>query len=133
MPRPEKPIDWDLVDKLLEANCHGTEIAPYFNMHPETFYDRVLKYYGIGFTEFSCLKKAHGDAKLKIAQFEKALDKDNAMMIWLGKQRLDQREPETVKEKFEVTENVQVTVKGIEDAGASILTKASNEPGTGEK
>ena len=50
MSRPEKPIDWDLVDELLMVGCLGTEIAPHFNLHPETFYDRVLANYGIGFT-----------------------------------------------------------------------------------
>lgn len=92
MARPEKPIDWDKVDQLLMAGCHGTEIASYFNMHPNTFYTKLETNYKCGFTEFSALKKSHGDALLRNVQFEKALDKDNTMMIWLGKQRLGQKE-----------------------------------------
>lgn len=57
MSRPEKPIDWDKVDKLLLAGCHGTEIAPHFNMHPDTFYNRMKERYNLGFTEYSTIKK----------------------------------------------------------------------------
>jgi hypothetical protein len=94
--RPEIPINWERVDELLEAGCYGTEIAPIFGMHHETFYDRVYKEYGVGFTEYSCAKKAKGESALREAQYNKALGKskkgDNAMLIWLGKQRLNQRE-----------------------------------------
>lgn len=106
--RPLKPIDWEMVDDLLISGCLGTEIAPFFDMHPETFYDRVLIEKGVGFTEYSSKKKAHGEAILRDVQFKKAIglsDKgDNTLLIWLGKNRLNQREtavvevaPETVK------------------------------------
>ena len=92
MSRPEKIIDWELVDKLLIAGCHGTEIAANFGMHPETFYKRVVDKFEIGFSEYLQLKRSQGDSLLRNAQFEKALEKDNTMMIWLGKQRLGQKE-----------------------------------------
>lgn len=98
MSRPEKPIDWQHVDEALAAGCFGTEIAEFFHMHPNTFYDRVAKEFGMGFTEYSCLKKEVGNALLKLTQFKKAIgtsDKgDNSMLIWLGKNRLGQREAE---------------------------------------
>lgn len=92
MSRPQKKIDWEKVDQLLLAGCHGTEIAPHFDMHYETFYDRVKEKYGMGFTEYSALKKQQGDSILRAKQFELALKKDKTMLIWLGKQRLGQRE-----------------------------------------
>lgn len=92
MCRPEKIIDWDLVDKLLIAGCLGTEIASHFDMHPKTFYDRVYDKYKVTFTEYSQERRSHGDSLLRKAQFDKALEKDNTMMIWLGKQRLNQKE-----------------------------------------
>lgn len=90
--RPEKHIDWDKVDRLLIAGCLGTEIAPHFDLHPNTFYDRVLAEKGIGFTEYSTQKKSQGDACLREVQYEKALTGDNTMLVWLGKQRLNQRD-----------------------------------------
>jgi hypothetical protein len=92
MSRPEKPIDWDKVDELLMAGCDGTEIAPHFDMHPRTFYDRVEEKYGITLTAYSSEKRCQGNSSLKYKQFEKALNGSDTMLIWLGKQRLNQKE-----------------------------------------
>ncbi len=93
MTRPEIPIDWKRVDELLEAGCYGTEIASVMGMHCDTFYRRVELHYNVGFTEYAAKKKASGDSLLREAQFKKAVKKlDNGMLVWLGKQRLHQRE-----------------------------------------
>jgi IS30 family transposase len=89
-----KTVDWIKVDKLLEAGCSGVEIAASLGIHPQTLYDRCEKEKDTEFSVYSQQKKQSGDTLLRNAQFEKALDKDNMMLIWLGKQRLDQREPE---------------------------------------
>jgi hypothetical protein len=96
-------IDWKMVDENLEAGCNGTEIAAALGMHPDTFYNKVMSEKGTGFTAYAQEKRANGDKLLKKAQFDKALGRnkeaDNTMLIWLGKQRLNQREPEApVKE-----------------------------------
>lgn len=92
--KPLIPIDWKKADDLLTAGCHGTEVASYFGMHPETFYDRVKIEKGIGFTEYSSKKKSHGEALIRAQQFKKALGQteegDNTLLIWLGKTRLKQ-------------------------------------------
>ncbi len=90
MTRPEKPIDWDKVDNLLMAGCKGTEICPHFDMHPNTFYDRVAEKYKMSFTEYSTQKRSKGDSLLLAKQFEKAIKGDNTLLIWLGKTRLGQ-------------------------------------------
>ncbi len=94
--RPTLPIDWDRVDQLLEAGCLGTEIAAYFGVHPQTLYERTLARYGVTYSEYSQAKKAKGELALREVQFDKATGKskkgDNTMLIWLGKQRLNQRE-----------------------------------------
>lgn len=98
--RPEKPIDWEYVDVLLEAGCTGSEIASVFNIHAETFYDRVKDKYGMLYTNYAGIVRQRGDTLLRKAQYEKALDKDNTMLIWLGKHRLDQWEKVEKKETF---------------------------------
>lgn len=103
--RPYKPINWELVDELLEAGCPGSEIAPHFNMHHQTFLDRVVKEKGMLFTEYAAIMFEKGNSHLRKAQHDKAISGDNTMMVWLGKNRLKQREnpteltisPETVK------------------------------------
>ena len=92
MARPKKNIDWKKVDKMLEAQCLGTEIAAYFDMHPDTFYNRVQEEFGMGFTDFSRRKKDTGKMKLRMAQMESALQGDRSMMIWLGKNYLEQKD-----------------------------------------
>ncbi|HEY1646089.1 MAG TPA: hypothetical protein VGF75_07065 [Candidatus Saccharimonadales bacterium] len=106
--RPLKPIDWDFVDERLEAGCLGTEIAPHFDMHPNTFYERTLLEKGVSFTEYSLQKKSKGESNLRYLQYKRALGEtdrgDNTLLIWLGKNRLGQKEshdiivsPETAK------------------------------------
>lgn len=92
MSRPEKPIDWAKVDQLLIAGCLGTEIAAHFDMHSHTFYDRVMGQYGVTFTDYCAEKRSKGDSLLRAKQYEKALQGDNVMLVWLGKVRLKQRE-----------------------------------------
>jgi len=74
------------------AGCMGTEIAPHFDMNHHTFYDRVYKQYNMTFTEYCALKRSQGDGLLRSRQFKKAMEGDNTMLIWLGKNRLNQRE-----------------------------------------
>ena len=88
-----------MVDKLLQAHCPGTEIAASFDMHPETFYDRVKKEFGTGFTEYSSQKKNKGKGNLRLAQLKNALEGNTTLQIWLGKNWLSQRdEPKEDKE-----------------------------------
>lgn len=88
----EKEINWDLVDKLLEAGCLGTEIAPHFAIHQETLYDRCFKKYGMMWTDYSQKMKQKGDSSLRAKQYQKAMSGDNTLLVWLGKTRLKQRD-----------------------------------------
>lgn len=100
MSRPEKPINWILVDNLLEAGCLGTEIAAHFDMHPNTFYDRVVAQYNMSFTEYSTLKHQKGESILRAVQYAKATGQskkgDNTLLMFLGRVRLNQDEHKDV-------------------------------------
>ncbi len=94
-------IDWDYVDKMLESHCTGVEIASHFGCSQRTFYDRCFKEKGITLQEYSSQKKAVGDANIKLKQMQLALKGSGnvSMLIWLGKQRLGQKEnPYQIKE-----------------------------------
>ncbi len=117
--RPTKPINWDLVDELLLAGCDGAEIAPHFDMHPHTFYDRVQLEKGMLFTDYRLEKKSKGESILRHAQYKKAIgatDKgDNTLLIWLGKVRLDQRETQEISVAPETTKNFITMMKQLDD------------------
>lgn len=122
-------IDWQRVDELLEAGCLGTEIAAYFGMHPETFYDKVLKEKNVAFSDYSAKKKATGEALLREAQFKKAIKKlDNSMLIWLGKQRLGQRENnQSVEANEEITIRYLEVIKQLTALQTSQSTSSSSK------
>jgi hypothetical protein len=91
--RPEIPIDWAIVDSLLEAGCKGTEIAGYLGFHEDTLYNRTESEKGVTFSTYSAEKRSKGDSILRVKQFESAVtDKNITMQIWLGKQRLEQKD-----------------------------------------
>lgn len=110
--RPQKIIDWSIVEKLLEAGCSGAQIAPHFNIIPDTLYTRALDHYGVPFSVIQGELCSKGDSHIKLTQYLKAIGEstagDNTMLVWLGKQRLKQREnptesmvPEEVVERFD--------------------------------
>lgn len=94
--KPRKPIDWKLVDELLEAGCTAKEIAANFDLYHTTLYDRVKEKYGICYTEYASQLKSRGYSKIRLSQFEKALNNSSLgnvqMLIWLGKNLLGQKD-----------------------------------------
>jgi len=97
------PIDWNKVDKLAIAGCTGVEIAANIGCHPDTLYERCIAENGTTFTEYSYAQKSHGDSLLRSKQLYKALNKegDNTMLVWLGKNRLAQRDDPKSTEIFD--------------------------------
>lgn len=99
-----KPVDWKIVDELLEAGCMGTEIAPRLGICAETLYLRCQADKNKHFTVYAQEKRACGDVLLKKKQFDKALGidttGDNTLLIWLGKTRLGQKEDASQSENM---------------------------------
>jgi hypothetical protein len=114
--RPYKPIDWKRVDELLEAGCTGGEIAPHFNMHHDTFYERVQTDHGVTFTEYADKKRQKGGSLIREKQYKKALKGDNSMLIWLGKNRLGQKDnPDVVQFKDEDVQKFNAIMQMMSD------------------
>lgn len=90
MPRKKINIDWKKVDRMLEAGCTGTEVAASLGIHPDTLYLRCEADHKVGFSDYSANKRASGDRMLKVKQMELAMKGDKTMLVWLGKQRLNQ-------------------------------------------
>ncbi len=83
-------IDWSKVDEQLEAGATGTEIAAQLGVHEDTLYRHVQREKGVAFAAYRAQKRAKGDSALRLAQHKCALDGNTTMLIWLGKQRLEQ-------------------------------------------
>ena len=94
--RPELPIDWSLLDHLLLAGCSIAECSTHFNLTAERLGERIHKQYGMYSNEYSHILRSKGDSLIRSAQMKKALSGDNTMLVWLGKNKLAQRDtPET--------------------------------------
>ena len=108
MARPKADIDWNRVDELLEADCEGTEIAAHLGLVPDTLYKRCQEDNKLRFSDYLRQKKAKGNSLLKEKQFEKALSGDSGMLVWLGKNRLNQadKRQQTIEIKDKGTFNI---------------------------
>lgn len=95
--KPEKTdnqtgLDFITVDTMLEAGCEGVEIAARLGIHPDTLYRKVKEDKGIVFTAYRAQKRADGDAILREKQFALAKSGHFGMLVWLGKNRLGQKD-----------------------------------------
>ena len=90
-------IDWQLVDEMLEAECSSRSIADRIGCDVSTLYRRCEMDREILFTQLAQLKAQTGRDNLRLTQHRKAvIDKDNTMLIWLGKNRLGQSDKSEV-------------------------------------
>lgn len=92
--RPQADIDWKKADELLIAGCSGVEIAGYFGILPNTLYSRCLQDNGITFSDYSQSKYSKGESFLRAKQYQVAMSGDKTMLVWLGKNRLKQKDGE---------------------------------------
>jgi AraC-like DNA-binding protein len=101
MSRPKKIIDWDIVEKCIEAGCSAKEISSKFRIDTDTFYGRFKQEFGCGFQDYSAKCQSAGIADLKLMVHAKALNnKVNAnsnLLIFLCRCRLGMREPEALR------------------------------------
>jgi hypothetical protein len=100
--RPLLKIDWKVVDQMLEAHCLGTEIAARIGVSADTLYMRCLKENNSTFSEYSQRKKASGKSLLRLKQYNAAMQGDKSLLIWLGKNILNQSEKQSIEHSGEV-------------------------------
>lgn len=103
MARPRKPIDYALVQDLAGIMCTDEEIATLVGLERESLsrrkkVDRELRH---------ALEKGRetGKESLRRAQYKAALSGNATMLIWLGKQHLQQRDQPPDAEAGERTMN----------------------------
>ena len=84
--RPKIKIDEKEVLKLAQLNCTFKEIAAFFDVSQSTISDNYR----------TIIEKGRESGKISIRkkQYDVAMGGNVTMLIWLGKQYLDQREPD---------------------------------------
>lgn len=84
------PADWENVDKLMELQCTLPEIASFFRVSPAALEDIVEREKDMKYRQYYDLHKGRGQVALRRVQMQVALKGNPTMLIWLGKQYLDQ-------------------------------------------
>jgi hypothetical protein len=99
--QPEKPINLAQLTLLCQMQCTDAEIAAFFKVSRKTIERRKQQ---PDFLEAMEQGKLQGLVSLRQAQFKAALAGNTAMMIWLGKQLLQQRDKPQEEESSAPTE-----------------------------
>lgn len=98
---PMKALDEDLILKLSSILCTNEEIAYICGCSHDTLQKRYMHILDAG--------RSQGRMSIRRKQFEVAMAGNGAMLIWLGKQYLKQKEPREAPEDMKVDE-IKVTL-----------------------
>jgi hypothetical protein len=90
MARPKKDINWEIVEKRMEAGCSAQEIAGAIPCDLDTFYRRFKEEFGSNFGDYSDKYYRAGNGNLRYTQYMKALSGNTHMLTLLGRERLEQ-------------------------------------------
>jgi hypothetical protein len=95
MARPRKEIDWEVVRKLCAMQCTGEEIASFSDIDYDTLQRAVKREFNMSFADYFKKHSANGKISLRRKQYEVATSGNVPMLIWLGKQYLDQKDKQS--------------------------------------
>lgn len=90
----KKEINWDLVELYIKAGSTQTKIAASLNIDRDTLRDRVKEKYDMDYSAFSAKLCSEGELLIEAKQYQKAMKDYWPALLWLGKVRLGQKEPE---------------------------------------
>lgn len=107
MARPKKEINKDDFERLLALQCSEEEVVAFFDMKlggcsKSTLQRWCKRTYKDSFDHIADKKRAIGKISIRRAQM-RAAEKGNAtILVWLGKQYLDQKDKaEEIKEEYD--------------------------------
>lgn len=115
MGRPLADIDEEEVVRLASRGAKNAELAAYFGVDEETISRRFAKI----LTKTRSIRRMH----LRGVQTDKALGGDTTMLIWLGKNDLDQTDKVEQQHSGGVT--INVVYEDIEPSAAAPETPQS--------
>jgi hypothetical protein len=102
--RPKIEINWDDFEKLCAMQCTENEVAAWFKCSLDTIERAVKRQFKRTFADIYAEYKSFGRASLRRQQWLKAALGDTGMLIWLGKQHLEQRDrPEENRNERDLT------------------------------
>lgn len=107
--------DWRTIDQLCAIQCTGEEIAGVLDVDYDTLNARINEEHGVNFSDYYKRKSSRGKMSLRRKQHEVALAGNPTMLIWLGKQYLEQKDKHEVENEYDFVTPVTVNVS-VKDA-----------------
>jgi len=92
MGRPANEIDKDQFEKLCGIQCTKAEVTAWFRVSEDTVERWCKKTYGENFAVVRAKKSEIGKVGLRRAMFQKAMEGNVPLLIWLSKQYLGMTE-----------------------------------------
>ena len=83
-------IDWKKVGKAIESGASGVQCAAMLAISYATLTRACLRDNKVKFDEYYQQKKQAGNVAIFGKQYDQAMAGNTSMLIWLGKNRLDQ-------------------------------------------
>ena len=90
MGRPAIEIDWAKVEELCSLQCTQEEIAAELGICADTLQNACKRDHSSDFSAYFGQKRKKGFVSLRRKQYEVATSGNPTMLIWLGKQHLNQ-------------------------------------------
>lgn len=104
--RPSIEIDWKLLDSILEFGARLIDCSGILDVSDDLIQKRIREKFDCTFSEYRELKMSKMRMRLLQKQYDVAMKGNVAMLIWLGKQHLNQTDKIESKEKAEIKINI---------------------------
>jgi len=101
--RKKSNIDRKAFENLCNLQCTKDDICGFFDVSEKTLTGWCKRTYGEGFSDIYKKKSSGGRISLRRMQFKKAEEGNPTMLIWLGKQYLEQSE--VMRQELNVTKD----------------------------
>lgn len=108
---PIKSIDWDTAEKLAAIFCTATEICSVIGVSEDTMLRRCKSKFKMTFAEWISQKRDRGKMSLRRKQYEMAAGGNPTMLIWLGKQYLNQTDKNEIDQTTTIKTVEPITVE----------------------
>ena len=109
--RPKAVINWDTVEKLCAIQCTGEEIAAVLKIDYDTLNTHIKDEFNLSFSDYFKKHSANGKMSLRRKQYEVAQSGNVPMLIWLGKQYLEQKDKQELDAKVALTDDFDALMK----------------------
>lgn len=83
--RPRKELDFQQFEKLCGIHCTLPELAAFFGVSEDTIERAVKRQYNESFAEVYAKKQGLGKVSLRRAMWQRALEGNVTLLIWLSK------------------------------------------------